>query len=168
MTETPPWPSRLDPAPVVEYATTTDLCAIGPSYDDWSPVVYMRVRSGSAETLDSLGSDLARIDALSRLGQDWDSYGAEAPNAEAIGWAKKITRLADAVGIRPTAIVASAESGIGIAFKRDGRYADIEAFNAGDILALTSDGTGTPHVWTVERSDSGIAQALKAIRDYLQ
>src|SRR4051794_38675605 len=113
MIATAPWTTSLDRPPVVEYATTTDRCAIHPSSDGWRPVVPKRARMGSATTLDSLGSDLARIDALSRLDDDWDSYGAKAPNPEVVRWAKVIAAWADNVGIRPTAIVASAESGIG-------------------------------------------------------
>ena len=121
----------------------------------------------SVATLNTADALLARVDELTRLPQNWDTYGACAPSAEAAGRAKRATELADGLGITPTAIVPSAESGIGVVFRRGTRYADLEIFNSGEILAVTSDGGGAPRVWEVRPSEAAVVEALKAIRDYL-
>jgi hypothetical protein len=121
----------------------------------------------SAETLNTADALFARIDSLTQLPSNWDTYGAAAPSAVTALWAKSATGLADGIGLTPIAIVPSPENGIGIAFRRGQRYGDIEIFNSGEILAVISDGSGKPNVWEVEPTISGMADALRTIRDYL-
>jgi hypothetical protein len=117
--------------------------------------------------LNSSDALVARIDQLSQLPKDWDTYGAMPPNAFAAGWAKRAVRMAEKLKLTPLAVIPSAESGIGIAFRRGELYADLEIFNSGEILAVTSDRREFPKVWEVEASNSGIIEALRAIREYI-
>ena len=122
-------------------------------------------RNVETNTIDGL---LARIDVLGHLTPNWDSYGASPPNADTLAWARRTVQLADRLSLTPTAIVPSSESGIGIIFRQGRRYGDVEFLNSGEILAVTSDGSGKPRVWEVEASDAGVAESLKVIREYLR
>lgn len=107
-----------------------------------------------------------KIRALSQLSKDWDSYGAEAPNGKATYWAWQVILELRDLGLAPSSILPSVEGGIGITFRRDGKYADIECFNTGEILAIQSDGSGQPSTWEV--GPGTIKEALTKIRAYLK
>lgn len=106
-----------------------------------------------------------KIRELSQLSNDWDSYGAEAPNGKATYWAWQILLELRGLGLAPSSVLPSVEGGVGITFRRDGKYADIECFNTGEILAIQSDGSGQPSAWEVE--PGAIKETLTTIRAYL-
>ena len=106
-----------------------------------------------------------RIRALRQLSKDWDSYGAEAPNGKATYGAWQVILELRNLGLAPTSILPSVEGGVGITFRRDGKYADIECFNTGEILAIQSDGSGQPSVWEV--GPDALKETLTTIRAYL-
>ncbi len=92
---------------------------------------------------------------------------AEAPNPNALYWAKMVLRrLADDMFL-PTRVVASAEGGVAICFVKGDKYADVECLNAGMILGVLSNRRDRPAVWEVEPSPSGIARASSRIRLFL-
>lgn len=95
-------------------------------------------------------------------------FTAEPPNNTALNWASKTLEILSKTGLSPTRITPSVENGIGISFISDNRYADIECFNEGDILAVTSDGQGNPEVWEVEATMLGLTFAIEKIRVFLQ
>lgn len=109
-----------------------------------------------------------KLTELSHLPIDWDSYGAEPPNNLALDWASQILEILSEIGFSPARITPSVENGVGISFISDNKYADIECFNEGDILAVTSDGQGNPEVWEVEATTLGIKFAIEKIRVFLQ
>ncbi len=109
-----------------------------------------------------------KLKELSSLPTNWDSYGAEPPNDIALNWTKEILSILFKIEFPPTRITPSVENGVGISFICDNKYADIECFNEGEILAVTSDGKGNPEVWEVETSTLGITSAIEKIRVFLQ
>ena len=109
-----------------------------------------------------------RLDDLRELRSNWDSYGAEAPNVKADFWTREVLRALLHENLVPTQVSPSVENGIGISFSRHGKYADIECFNNGDILAVTSNGSGDPNVWHVGPNDEDIRHAIEYIRRFLE
>lgn len=106
------------------------------------------------------------LDALRRLPADWDSYGSPPPNETAMSnLAVILRRLYEIDDGQILSIVPSAEGGCAVCFVEDARYADIECFNDGNVLAVISEGTGTPDVWPVRMDEIG--DALQRIRAYL-
>ncbi len=67
----------------------------------------------------------------------------------------------------PDKITPSVENGVGISFIQGDKYADIECFNTGEILAVTSDRQSPPQVWEVEDRPQAITAALRKIRDFI-
>jgi hypothetical protein len=112
-------------------------------------------------------ADMDTIERLCNLDHNWDSNGASAPNEAAADHARTVVLWAGQLGVEVSAITPSAEDGIGVVFRRGNLYADIECYNDGSVLAVTSDGSGDPRVWEVGSSPAGIAEALGRIRDYL-
>ena len=108
------------------------------------------------------------LDQLKELQEDWDTYGAAPPNATAIRLAKTVVRKLAAADLREFRVEPSVEEGVCVSFRRGDVYADIEAFNSGDVVAAFSDGQGTPVVWDVESTDEGIQQATRRIREHLK
>jgi len=104
---------------------------------------------------------------LPRLAPGWDSYAAEPPNEVSVDRARAILEVLDELGLPPTCIVPSAEGGVSVCFVADSRYADLECFNTGEILAGFS-GAGEPSVWEVAPNKEGIGLALEEIRGHLR
>ncbi len=108
-----------------------------------------------------------KLAELGHLRADWDSYGAQAPNQAAINIARGVVRaLADA-DCAPTSIDPSAEGGICFSFDYRDRYSDIECFNSGEVLAVTSLGGDETNVWEVGGEDPNLASTLRRIRNFI-
>lgn len=114
----------------------------------------------------TIGKALTRVDALSHLPNNWNSYGAVAPNLKCIYNATKVLRAAFQISLKPHRIDASAEDGIVIAFLNDLSYADIECFNSGEIIAVKHAFEGEIDTWRV--SDLEILQALESIWRFMR
>jgi len=109
-----------------------------------------------------------QLDELNQLPDNWDSYGAEPPNAIALSWAKTVLVALFGIDLPPDHVTPSVENGVGISFVHGDRYADVECFNTGEILAVTSTGQGNPTVWEVEKNSVAIESALRKIRDFIR
>jgi hypothetical protein len=110
----------------------------------------------------------SRLDEFRRLEPEWDSYDAPAPSERAVVYAGKILRfildrdLALTPSVSPTA-----DGGILLVFSSAPRYADIECFNNGEILALTSEGEGAPNIWPIDTETDSLAIALEQISAFI-
>jgi hypothetical protein len=111
---------------------------------------------------------LRKLTEFSRLSQNWDSHDAEPPNAIAINHAKRILSILVRMNFPPSHVTPSVENGVGISFIRGNKYADIECFNTGEILAVTSTGNGDPTVWEVENNSAAIRLTVRKIRDFIR
>ena len=106
------------------------------------------------------------LESLKNLSPNWDSYGAEPPNPTAISRLESVLDLLTNVGLTPTKIVPSAEGGAAVCFINGAKYADIECFNNGTVLAVLSTGRGTPEAWEVGAVKTAIWNTLERIRDF--
>jgi hypothetical protein len=98
------------------------------------------------------------------LCEDWNGYRSEPPSELARELAKGVVLTAASV-IVPDRVAPSAQGGIGICFYRGNKYADIECFNTGEILATVSDGSGRPQIWEVKPRE--IRGALEKIGQHI-
>ena len=115
------------------------------------------------------GAQLERLDSFRALPRGWDSYEAEPPNEVALANARRLLRVAwEYEGGAKLRLSPSVEGGVGVIFGADAKkYADIECFNDGEILAITSAGTPEPSVWTVDASPEGFRAAIERISSFL-
>jgi hypothetical protein len=109
-----------------------------------------------------------RLEKMRSLRDDWNSYGAEAPNPRAIFYAQEILSSLMHRNLLPDRVNPSAENGITFSFRRGERYADIECFNSGEILAVTTDGNDEPEVWNVSLAKEEVHHTLERIRAALK
>ena len=113
---------------------------------------------------DWLQAAYKRLAQLGRLKANWDGYEAESPKPVAIDTARNA--LAELAEIDlPPSVDPSVEGGICISFRKGLKYADIECFNSGVILAAVSRGKGDSRVWRISEDD--ISQASRTIRTFL-
>ena len=108
------------------------------------------------------------LEKLRELPKNWDSYGAAPPNFTALYWSKTVFELLLRINFPPTKVTPSVENGVAISFIQAEKYADIECFNTGEILAVTSDRQGNPDVWKVEDNVEAIESALERIRVFIR
>jgi hypothetical protein len=90
---------------------------------------------------------LQQIDFLKSIADDWHETGAAAPNREAAAVSKIVLRELSDRNFQPSRIDPSSAGGICISFEGNGRYADIECLNSGNIVALTMESDDNPKVW---------------------
>ncbi|HEX6900699.1 MAG TPA: hypothetical protein VF789_13320 [Thermoanaerobaculia bacterium] len=114
-------------------------------------------------------AQLAVLESFRGLATGWDSYEAEPPSDDAIENARRIlvvlweSEAGDGVRLSP-----SVEGGVSIVFRTpDKRYADIECFNDGEVLAITSDPASEPVVWPVNLATGDIRDTIGRISHFL-
>ena len=112
-----------------------------------------------------VAEEVNRVDSFGSLAKGWDSYSAEPPNDLSRLWARAAIYYLDSMEFPPDRIAPSVEGGIAITWNRDGRYANIELFNSGELLAARRGEDGNPVVWEVP--SNGLEAGLREIREYL-
>jgi hypothetical protein len=129
----------------------------------WTKTVSLANASGW------LVGTLHRLHDVARLPDNWNSYGAVAPNATALANAQNFLHELSELDFEPSRIDPSAENGVCISFRAGNRYADIECFNSGDVLAVTSDGSGQPQIWEIiAASGDDLRMAVAQIRTFVR
>jgi hypothetical protein len=104
---------------------------------------------------------------LESYSRDWNGLDSDPPSRLAITLAKKLIDQCKAVDLKPTRVSASAEGGVALSFRNSGMFASLECLNSGEIVGLTSDGTGNPHAWEVGKQEQHLSAAVVSIREYL-
>jgi hypothetical protein len=130
-----------------------------------SQAVDVTILAGSSGWLVAAFRELTRLSALQ---SNWDSYGAESPSARAIESGRRILQILDELDFQPKSVDPSVEGGVCISFASNGWYGDIECFNSGEILAVTSRAGGEPNAWQVESDDTGIRGALAILKSNIR
>lgn len=88
-----------------------------------------------------------------------------APNHAAIYWAKRVLAALHEENLEPSGLRPSAEGGVTIFFSQGDYYADLECFNTGEILGVTSDRRSTPVVWELSED---LPRSLERIREFFR
>ena len=118
-----------------------------------------------------MAKDLRRfdeqVDALRKLPNDWDSYGAPPPSIKTSKGAKVALRVLLHQGLQPSRVTPSGEGGVALVFINDSRYADIEFLNTGDILAGFVSKATSARVLTLTSPDD-VGSVVSEIRDHLR
>lgn len=75
-----------------------------------------------------------QLSELCDLTDDWNSYGAEAPNQKSLAIATMVLLQLFQQDFLPNKVIPSADGGIAFVFLNNGKQADIEVFNDGEAL----------------------------------
>ena len=138
-----------------------------PPTKPWSRVPNSRTGTVQVTDLDVaspwLMGELRKLSKMKLLPRQWESSGAEPPNDTAIALASDVlVTLAD-MDFRPDHLDPSTDEGVCISFRKGNRYADVECFNTGEILAVISEDGGHPEIW----EPSGIRKAAAKINSFI-
>lgn len=118
------------------------------------------------------GEDLAgfvsRLLQLKLTEPDWNGLGSDPPTFEAIGRAISVLWALKSTWVEPARLAASAEGGVAITFRQGRRFASIESLNSGELVLLTSDGTGNPRAREIEASDDALHRTAQDLREYFK
>jgi len=108
--------------------------------------------------------------ALADLGlpPNWSEESVEAPGIRTSRLADCALRQLAEIGLRPDHMLPCIEGGVRFAFRRQGRYADIEFLNNGKVVATCSAAAGeAPRYWLVSPGGSGFESTFSTIQDFL-
>ena len=114
-----------------------------------------------------------KIVEISKLPHNWDSYGAEPPNALALARADVTLNLLDGMDFLPSRVAATVECGVVISwwetehFDDAKQYADIEFLNDGGIVACISRRDGKPETWEVGANIFSIGASVNKIKAFV-
>jgi hypothetical protein len=113
---------------------------------------------------------MAKLEAFRELAPGWDSYSAPPPNETALRSARSVLRLVHEKEdvFPPVHAAPSAEGGVLLAFSGTGsKYADIECYNDGEILAILSEPACDPTIWPLTPEKAPLQAALERISAFL-
>lgn len=100
------------------------------------------------------------------LPPEWPEESVEAPSRRASKSADCTLRLLAELGLEPSWLSPSLEGGVCIAFAFDGRYADVQFLNNGEIVTTCSPEPGRTSRALTAGSD--LRKAFQTIRTYLK
>jgi len=132
------------------------------------------IRPTLAKFPNSLSNELDLLSALKRIHEfkslpiDWNGLGSEPPTYSASAQAAMVLFALASESLRPERVAPSADGGVGITLRRSGKFASIESLNSGEIVVLTSDGTGNPRAWEIDASDAGFRATAQTLREYFE
>ena len=109
----------------------------------------------------------SELSDMVNLPDDWDGYGAKPPSSKAVEQAQHVLRMCFGRELVPVAVLPSSEGGVGIAFMRTGRYADIEMLNNKTVLAVVSGDDTEPEVWSLTFTDDCLEEAIGRIKSHI-
>ena len=150
-----------------------------PSYEEIaSPDTYNQYQNIKRDLFESReGSDFVRrtisyaalsrqLAKLARLSRGWDTYKAEAPSSISIIAASRIGKKFIQLGLVPDVVVPSSEGGVALCFLRNPKYADVECFNTGEVLAVRYSANQDPVAWSITLDDATIDATAAAFSEF--
>jgi hypothetical protein len=108
-----------------------------------------------------------KVVALSNIEDDWNSYGAVAPNSDAIDNAANALFILAGFGLTPSHVSPSSEGGVTLSFTEHDKFAAIEFYNTGEGAAVISKPDFETQAWDFEPSPSDYPKWAQAIRHHL-
>ena len=106
-----------------------------------------------------------KLEKLAALPDDWNGYGAHAPNETAIHNATQFLEELATKNLEPSRILASAADGVSLCFFRSQKYAEIECYNTGESIAIIKNtSTNWREIWEAKSDLSSIER----IQDFLE
>lgn len=99
---------------------------------------------------------------------NWDGKGAAQPNDLVLRRADLALDMLASMKFTQQEVVPSIEDGIAITFKKDGRYAEIEFFNAGDMCYALFDNVTEVEVNSFESTKGSLRRTLHKVQDFIE
>lgn len=107
------------------------------------------------------------LDACSKLGDNWDSYGAAKPASHSIEAADKFLQGLFVEMFMPNRVIPSAEGGTAVYFNSDNKTAYVEYRNSRNVILAMFDEHSEPIIIELTESDADKSRAISLIRSYI-
>lgn len=107
------------------------------------------------------------LDQLATLTNDWDGYGALAPNATAIDNARRVAEWLMQNERALDRVVASAEGGVAVYVKNGPRYGSAECLNDGSVVCGASDRQGNVKTWESTACEGDVGSAIRELLGFV-
>ena len=130
-----------------------------------SQIAQSRRRSQFLRRIDAIQDLVAKICALKKLDDNWDSYGAVAPSLRTVELAAKFSAQFALSESFPSRVMPSAEGGVAFRFSRNDRRALLEFLNSGDVELILYSRAGQVQATTLNSSMAN--EALPLIEAHL-
>lgn len=113
----------------------------------------------------SINQDAVKqVIALGGTEDDWNSYGAVAPNSDAIDNAAHALFILAGFGLTPSHVSPSSEGGVTLSFTKHDKFAAIEFYNTGEGAAVISKPDFETQAWDFEPSPSDYPELARHIQ----
>ncbi len=109
---------------------------------------------------------LTQLEQTKNVKENWDSYGAPAPSLTAIQSAIPLITSCFSTDCIPDDIGAMVEGGITVSFMKNNKYAAVEFYNSGEVVALLSRPINSD-IWEPQMNALGIGKLIHQIRNFL-
>lgn len=111
----------------------------------------------------------SQLESLKTISDNWNGFGSDAPNEDALNTARDILMTFYEEHFLPKSIVISpsAEEGVTFSISNGKKTAAIESFNSGEIIAVTYDGQDEPNAWEIIDSKKEITVAIGRIHEFI-
>jgi hypothetical protein len=129
----------------------------------WSDITQRSALRGAIQRVEILEGQIAELDSVRN---NWDGYGAAAPNDYAIAQSRLALRLASVRQPLPNSIVPAGEGGVAICWDVDLRHAYIEIGNDETAIVATYTGLEDPYVHEFSPTGASIEDAIGIIREF--
>jgi hypothetical protein len=107
-----------------------------------------------------------QIEESRKVQANWDSYNAPAPTPQSIDATLPFIRVCYLEQLIPDDYGAMAEGGITVSFMKNGRYAAVEFYNSGEMVALLSRPVDSD-VWEFSSNILEFQKVIRQIRHFL-
>jgi hypothetical protein len=108
-----------------------------------------------------------KLDRFRDLKPGWNGYTAPPPSPVAITQARAFLDQLLHARREPSRVAPSAVGGVAITQKTRERKVYVEFLNAGQVLALFSDGVGEPQITQVDPDERGFRKLIEESQSYL-
>jgi hypothetical protein len=100
---------------------------------------------------------------ITGLETNWAAIGSQPPNEKANGLARRVLEAIFSTRTKKPSVAASAEGGVAIVYKENGKYVAIECLNRGSLWMLWFDSNGEPQSRRISTSKKSIGQAIEEV-----
>jgi hypothetical protein len=116
-----------------------------------------------------LAEQISRLETFRGLAPGWDSYDAPPPNETALRNGRIVLEFVhEQEEVPPVHVAPSVEGGVLLVFSAGGpKYADIECYNDGEILAILSESSGEPTIWRLILEEEHLQTAFERIAAFI-
>lgn len=108
-----------------------------------------------------------QLKAMWKLRDNWDGFGAAAPNSMAFRAAHDVLLALHEAALMPTDIEPSVEEGITFTFVNGDKYAFLEIYNEGDIAVGHFEGDKDPVAYEFKDTFEQVTQATQKVLEFI-